>query len=79
MTYWAGGLPTKLLEDFESASKRHANGDEPKRLYIGYHGHRYEGVSGSNNSSNSSDSKKGSTTITSTATVAKTNRRKKTT
>ncbi|CAN0202113.1 unnamed protein product, partial [Laminaria digitata] len=40
MTYWAGDLPTQMLKDFHSASKRHSNGDKPKRLYIGYHGHR---------------------------------------
>ncbi|CAM9212114.1 unnamed protein product, partial [Hapterophycus canaliculatus] len=40
VTYWAGGLPSTLVNDFRSAATRHSSGQKPKRLYLGYHGHR---------------------------------------
>ncbi len=40
ITYWAGGFPTTLLDDFQAAAKKHGKGQKPSRLYIGYHGHR---------------------------------------
>eukprot|EP00903_Cladosiphon_okamuranus_P009472 g9027.t1 len=40
ITYWAGDFPPTLVGDFKAAARRHSIGQKPKRLYLGYHGHR---------------------------------------
>lgn len=40
ITYWAGDFPTTLVDDLKAAAKKHGKGERPKRLYLGYHGHR---------------------------------------
>eukprot|EP00752_Nemacystus_decipiens_P006639 g5969.t1 len=40
ITYWAGDFPSTLVDDLKAAAKKHGEGHKPKRLYLGYHGHR---------------------------------------